>query len=55
MDHVFYPMARKTLGADEMNRLATEFAKERERHGGDAFERGHKMVVDMGSILTHLH
>jgi hypothetical protein len=38
-----------------MDRLATEFVKERERHGGDAFERHHKLVVDMGSILTHLH
>ncbi len=54
-DHVFYPMARKTLGGDAMDRLATEFVKERERHGGDAFERHHKLVVDMGSILTHLH
>jgi hemerythrin-like domain-containing protein len=53
-DHVFYPMARKTLVVAEMEQLSQEFVKERERHGGDAFERGHKTVVDMGSILTHL-
>ena len=23
-------------------------------HGGDTFEHSHKLVVDMGSILTHL-
>lgn len=47
-------MARKTLTAEEFEQLSGEFAKERERHGGDAFERHHKLVVDMGSIITHL-
>ena len=54
-DHRFYPLARNVLGADDMERLGEEFARQRERHGGDMFERSHKLVVDMGSILTHLH
>jgi hemerythrin-like domain-containing protein len=53
-DHVFYPMARKTLTAEEFEQLSEEFVKQREKHGGDAFERNHKLVVDMGSIITHL-
>ncbi len=47
-------MARKTLTAEEVEQLSGELAKERERHGGDAFERHHKLAVDMGSIITHL-
>lgn len=54
-DHVFYPMAKKTLAATELEQVAREFENQRERHGRDAFERNHKLVVDMGSILTHLH
>jgi hemerythrin-like domain-containing protein len=32
-----------------------DFATQREKHGGDLFERSHRMLVEMGSILTHLH
>ncbi len=53
-DHVFFPLAAKVLSPGDMTEIAAEFAKERTRHGGDAFEKGHKQVVDMGSILTHL-
>jgi hemerythrin-like domain-containing protein len=53
-DHVFYPMARKLLSADEMAQLEKEFDKERAKGGADTFERSHKIVIDMGSILTHL-
>jgi hemerythrin-like domain-containing protein len=53
-DHLFYPMARKALTEEEMGRLAEEFDRQRVKHGGDTFERCHKLVVDMGSILTHL-
>jgi hemerythrin-like domain-containing protein len=53
-DHVFYPMVRNTLSPDELARVGQEFEKERARHGADAFERSHKLVVDMGSMLTHL-
>jgi hemerythrin-like domain-containing protein len=53
-DHVFYPMAGKVLTAEEMDAVGREFAKAREKDGGDTFERCHKLVVDMGSILTHV-
>lgn len=53
-DHVFYPMARKTLTSDEFEALTPEFKKAQERYGADTFERCHKIVVDMGSIVTHM-
>jgi len=53
-DHVFFPMVRKNLNDEEMRDLETEFLKIQGKQGGDAFERSHKLVVDMGSILTHL-
>jgi len=53
-DHIFYPMARKALGEEEMEQLAVEFDKERAKRGGGTFEHSHKLVVDMGSIVTHL-
>jgi len=53
-DHVFFPMVRKNIHDEEMRALDTEFLKIQGKHGGDTFERSHKMVVDMGSILTHL-
>jgi hemerythrin-like domain-containing protein len=54
-DHVFYPMACKTLSADEISELEAEFARQRDKDGAGTFERSHKTVVDMGSIITHLH
>jgi hemerythrin-like domain-containing protein len=53
-DHVFYPMARKMLSAEEFKALGMEFEKQSEKHGHDTFERCHKMVMDMGSMVTHL-
>jgi hemerythrin-like domain-containing protein len=53
-DHVFYPMARKTLTESEFEALEPEFEKANDKLGGDVFERCHKMVIDMGSIVTHL-
>ncbi len=53
-DHLFYPMAKQELTADEMAALEEEFQKQRERLGPDTFEACHKLVVDMGSILTHM-
>ncbi len=53
-DHEFYPLARTALDADDMEALEEEFDKAREKHGPSAFERSHKLVVDMGSILAHL-
>jgi len=54
-DHIFYPMAEKTLTDADFAAIAGEFAKQHEKHGGETFETCHKMVVDMGSILTHVH
>ena len=53
-DHVFFPMARTTLDASEMRELETEYLKIQGKEGGDTFERSHKLVVDMGSALTHM-
>jgi hemerythrin-like domain-containing protein len=53
-DHIFYPLARKLLGEDELRRVEPEFEKAKAKHGADTFERYHKLVVDMGSILSHL-
>jgi hemerythrin-like domain-containing protein len=52
-DHVFYPLAQTVLGTDDVAALELEFEKERQKHP-QTFERCHKLVVDMGSILTHL-
>jgi hemerythrin-like domain-containing protein len=53
-DHVFYPAARKLLDQEEMDQIAHEFEKQREKQGPDTFERSHKLVVDLGSILIHM-
>ncbi len=53
-DHVFFPMARKMLTQKEFEVLAPEFEKAHAKLGSDIFERCHKMVVDMGSIVAHL-
>lgn len=54
-DHVFYPMAEKTLTDQEFGVISGEFDQQADKHGRDTFERCHKMVVDMGSMLTHIH
>lgn len=53
-DHVFYPMARRELDAEDMARLLEEFENDRARTGERTFENSHKLVVDMGSILAHM-
>ena len=53
-DHVFYPMAKGVLSDAEFAAIAREFTKQHDKQGHDTFERCHKMVVDMGSILTHV-
>ena len=53
-DHVFYPLAKKTLSEEEFKALAEEFEKERKRQGERTFEQCHKLVVDMGSLLVHM-
>lgn len=47
-------MADNALTDEEMDAVAQEFVKQKEKAGPDTFEHCHKLVVDMGSILTHL-
>ena len=42
------------MSRDDFAELEREFAMERERHGADTFERCHKMVVELGSMLVHM-
>jgi hemerythrin-like domain-containing protein len=53
-DHVFLPLAQGMLSAAELDGIKAEFDRQREKQGGDAFERYHKEIVDLGSILSHL-
>jgi hemerythrin-like domain-containing protein len=53
-DHVFLPLAQGMLTEAELDQIKGEFDRQRDKHGGDAFERYHKEIVDLGSILTHL-
>jgi hemerythrin-like domain-containing protein len=53
-DHVFFPLAKEQLTDDDMAAIAAEFENEHDRHGADTFERCHKLVVDMGSMLVHM-
>ncbi len=53
-DHVFFPMAEKELTAEEEAQLQVEFDRARAKCGEDAFEAGHKLIVDMGSMLVHM-
>ena len=52
-DHVFFPVAGETLSEGEIDAVQLEFDRQRDRSGGDAFEENHKLVIDMGSLLTH--
>ena len=53
-DHVFFPMAGEVLSAEEVAGLQVEFDKARQKAGENFFEKSHKLVVDMGSMLVHL-
>jgi len=53
-DHIFYPMVRKELSDEELDALLVEFNKEKWEWGGDSFERNHKLVVEMSSLLSHM-
>ncbi len=53
-DYVFFPLAREVLSEGDMTEISARFAEERARHDADAFAKGHKNVVDMGSILSDL-
>ncbi len=53
-DHVFFPMVQKEFTQDEETQLQAEFEKIRLKVGEDTFEESHKMVVEMGSIVSHM-
>jgi len=53
-DHVFYPLVEKTLSREELDAVLAEFEKHRKEAGTDAFEKHHKQVVDLGSMLVHM-
>ena len=53
-DHLFFPMVQEEFTADDMNQVKAEFAKAKEKAGDDVFERNHKLVVEMGSLLQHM-
>jgi hemerythrin-like domain-containing protein len=53
-DHVYFPMAAEELSDEEYAQLKVEFDRAAEKVGDGAFEEYHKLVIDMGSMLTHL-
>ena len=53
-DHVFFPMVQKEFDKDEEAQLEAEFEKIRMKVGENTFEESHKMVVEMGSIVSHM-
>ncbi|UCG87299.1 MAG: hemerythrin domain-containing protein [Gemmatimonadota bacterium] len=53
-DHVFFPMVEQVFTAEEEEQIGLEFEKIRQKVGESTFEDCHKLVVEMGSILTHL-
>lgn len=52
-DHVFFPLVERVLSSEDLEALAVEFEKTRQKAGETFFEDSHKLVVDMGSMLTH--
>ena len=53
-DHVFFPLAQEELSGEEIEQLQAEFEKAGDKSGANTFEKSHKLVVDMGSMLVHL-
>ena len=47
-------MVQKEFTKDEEAQLEAEFEKIRQKVGEDTFEQCHKMVVEMGSIVSHM-
>ncbi len=50
-DHVFYPMAKKSLTDEERNRLLVEFNKVEEKLGDDFFEISAEQVEKMSKLV----
>jgi len=53
-DHVFFPLVEELLTEEEQAQLKVEFERAADKAGEETFERHHKMVVDMGSMLIHM-
>jgi hemerythrin-like domain-containing protein len=51
-DSVFYPMARKELSKEDLERLREAFERADEKAGSDCFERSEERVMKMASLLT---
>jgi hemerythrin-like domain-containing protein len=53
-DHVFFPLVEQEFSETDMNQVKAEFEKARDKSGDDVFERNHKLVTEMGSVLQHM-
>jgi hemerythrin-like domain-containing protein len=53
-DHVFFPLVDELLTEEEHAELTLEFERAAGKAGEEAFEKHHKLVVDMGSMLVHM-
>jgi hemerythrin-like domain-containing protein len=53
-DHHYFPMAEKLLSEEEHAGLQTAFDRARQKAGEEPFEFYHMMVVQMGSMLSHM-
>lgn len=53
-DNVFFPMAQRVLSGDDIREIRAEFDRERRLAGPDAFERYHKIAVDLRGMLEAL-
>jgi len=51
-DHIFFPMSQEAMTADELEELGRKFEKVQEVHGADTFQRYHKVVVDLDTMLA---
>ena len=54
-DHVFFPLVEKELSPTELDSVLQEFKAQREKAGPDAFEKYHKQVVDLGTMLVQMN
>jgi hemerythrin-like domain-containing protein len=50
-DHIFFPMSREEMTDEELEALGEKFEKVQEVHGADAFQRYHKLVIDLDLML----
>lgn len=51
-DHIFFPMSRESMTAEEIEELGNKFEKVQEVHGADTFERFYKLVVNLDAMLA---